>query len=71
MEDKLYGIIVDILEIDKMCLSKETKIEDIPEWDSLAHIRIIAEIEEELNIQIPLNKVMDIATIADLIGYII
>lgn len=71
MEDKLFGIIADILEIDKMRLSKETKIEDIPEWDSLAHIRIIAEIEEEFNIQIPLNKVMDIATIADLIGCII
>lgn len=69
--DKLYELIAQILDIQKETLDIDALIEDIPNWDSLAHIRIIAEIEEQFKVEIPLEKALEIKTISDLLGYIL
>jgi acyl carrier protein len=70
VEDKLYKIIADILDIEKDILDKDKPIEDIPNWDSLAYIRILAEIEEQFKVEVPLEKALEVKTISDLLRYI-
>jgi acyl carrier protein len=50
MREKIINILEDILEIpgDEIINKEENA-----EWDSLNHVRIIAELQEEFNIKIP------------------
>lgn len=68
--NKILDIISDILDIEKDSLSMETKRIDLKEWDSLAHIQIIMELESEFNIKIPFEEVLEINVIKDLVKYI-
>jgi acyl carrier protein len=67
MEDKIIKIVAEILEMDEKRISLETTQQEIEEWDSLAHIRMIAEIEEQLGVLVPIEKVAEIYTVKDLI----
>lgn len=67
MAEQIIKIVADILEMEETELSLDSKQEDIEEWDSLAHIRIIAEIEERLGKSIPIDQVVEIASIAELV----
>ena len=58
--EKLIELMADVLNLDKESISLETTRENIPAWDSLNHIRLVAEVEEQLNIKIPFEKVPDI-----------
>lgn len=67
MEDKIIKIVAEILEVEESKLSLETRQEEIEEWDSLAHIRIISEIEEQLGKVIEIDKVVEIESIKELV----
>ncbi|HAS7458557.1 TPA: acyl carrier protein, partial [Vibrio cholerae] len=41
-EEKIINLIAGILEVEIGIINKELAVGDIPEWDSLAHMRIIA-----------------------------
>lgn len=70
MENKLIDIICDVLDIDNNKISLETKIKDIDEWDSLSHVRIIARVEDELNMKIPFDKIYSIEFVKDFLNYV-
>ena len=53
MEEKLLEIVSIVLGIDKNNINLNTNREDIEEWDSLNHIRLVAEVEEYFGISIP------------------
>lgn len=67
MKDKIIKIVAEILELDETRISLETTQQETEEWDSLAHIRMIAEIEEQLGINIPIEKVVEIHTVKELV----
>lgn len=70
MENKIYQVIADILEVDVANITKEMCMENVEEWDSIAHIRIIAELEEVLGMQIPFEKVLEIKRVGDFFEFI-
>jgi acyl carrier protein len=65
MEEKLINFVAKVLEINSQKLSLTSTIQDIPEWDSFAHVLLIAEIEREFSIIIPLSKIFEIKKIGD------
>jgi len=67
---KLLGICSEILEIEVTELSLETSRLVMEEWDSLAHIRLIAEMEEIFNCEIPIDSITEIEKISDFLQYI-
>lgn len=69
-ELKLIDIISRILEVDSDSVDKTMERDKFSRWDSLAHIQIIAELEAELNINIPLQDIWKINTIEDFIKYL-
>ena len=48
---RLEPIFQDILDNDDLTLTPELNADDVDEWDSLSHIRLIVAIEQELGIQ--------------------
>lgn len=70
MEDKLIAVIAEALEIDKGSLNLNTEKNEIEEWDSLAHLIIITQIESEFHIKVPFENVNEIKRIEDFLKYI-
>jgi acyl carrier protein len=63
--DEFLAFVADILEVDVSAISPETRYGEVPEWDSLMHLRLIGEIEEHYDVELPLDDASDIQTLAD------
>ena len=49
----------------RVAISPDTRYGEIPEWDSLMHLRLIGEIEERYDVELPLDDASDIQTLGD------
>ena len=68
MENKIIGIIAKILEVDVEEVELDTAIGDLPEWDSLHHLQIIAELEKEYGIKYVAEDLAELEDVSDLIS---
>ena len=64
---KIKQIIAEILKVPVESISEELAVGDIPEWDSLAHVRIIVALEAALDIDLDIEQTLDIEDVEDLI----
>ena len=51
MKEEIVKIIAGILEVDVYDIEMDTAVGDLPEWDSMHHLQIIAELEKVYNIK--------------------
>ena len=68
IQDNLFSLIKEILGIEQINISQT--MDDISEWDSLKHIRLLTSIEEKFNIEIDFEEsinMIDIKTILDVV----
>ena len=70
MKEKINQLIADTLGIEVECIQEETYISDVPEWDSMMFVMILSELEEQLNISIPIEKAMEMKKVSDFYEYI-
>lgn len=68
MQEKILKLIEEILQVPAGTITTDTRIEDVEEWDSLAHVMIIGALEEQLGISIPLDEAVEIASVAELVN---
>ncbi len=68
MEEKIIDIITRILEVDREEIEMDTAIGDLPEWDSLNHLRIITELEEEFGIKYSQSDLAELEDVSDLVA---
>lgn len=68
MEQKIIGIIAKILEVELEEVELDTAIGDLPEWDSLHHLQIIAELEKEYGIKYIAEDLAELEDVSDLIS---
>lgn len=50
MEEKLKKVFAGIFRIDVENISSETSVQNLEEWDSLAHMKLIFAVEEEFGV---------------------
>ena len=70
IEESIKEIVIDVLDIDDLNsfeFNEFSKIDDFLEWDSLAHINIITQLESMFNIRFSLDEVESFAEIKDII----
>ncbi len=60
--EKLVDIFSDALEIEKSKISDELKYGDFT-WDSVAHMALIAALEQEFDIMIDSDDVIDMSSL--------
>ena len=65
-ENSLAEIISKVLLLDKNELTDDLKRGDHEPWDSMAHLILISEIENEFGIFFEDDEVVDIWTVADI-----
>ena len=71
--ESIKEIVIDVLDVedlDSFKLDELSKIEDYSEWDSLAHINIITQIESIFKIRFSLDEVENFVDIQDIINVV-
>lgn len=63
-QELLYKSFAEALQIDKSSISDELKYQSITEWDSIAHMVLINEIEANFNVIIDTDDVIDMSSVA-------
>ena len=48
MKEKVIALIQEALNVPEGTITEDTMIADVEEWDSLAHVMLIGELEELL-----------------------
>lgn len=61
--------IAGVMEVDPSELDENTAYGQIEKWDSLMHMRLVMEVEEEYDTEIPIDEVPNIKTLKDLYKY--
>lgn len=67
MKEKIIALIEELLKVPAGTITEETKIADVEEWDSLAHVMIIGELEEKLGVSIPLDEAIELVDMKELL----
>jgi len=64
MENNLKNIFSESLGISSDLIDDDLKYSEIPEWDSVAHMALIAAIESAFDIMIDAEHVIDMSSFA-------
>ena len=67
MKEKIIALIEAALEVPSGTITEDTMIAEVEEWDSLAHVMIIGELEEKLGLSIPLEEAVDPTGVRELL----
>ena len=57
MEEKVKQIMADIFDINPKKINKSTSMDNVDSWDSLKHINLILELEQEFNISLGTKEI--------------
>ena len=66
---EFIDFIASVLEVEPSALSENTAYGECEKWDSLMHMRIVMEVEDRYDIEIPIEDIPKIKTIRDFYNY--
>ena len=66
-EERIRKIIAEILKVNENSIQEDTAIGDIPSWDSLNQLRILAAVESEFGIQFTPDVLMEMEDFSDIV----
>jgi len=67
---EIQDIMRDVFDVDDLVISESTTADDIEEWDSLSHIRLIVAIERKFGFKFKNSEIETLKNVGDLIGLI-
>lgn len=69
--EKLQKIFKDITDNDELVLNYSTTSNDIDEWDSLSHLKLIVAIEKEFGLKFTSKQILSKKNIGEIVDNII
>ena len=67
MERQVKEIIARVLNVDPALITNELSSGDIPQWDSVGNLAIISTIEQELDVEFPLEDLFDLTSVQSIV----
>lgn len=68
--EKLNEIFREVFEDDSIVVTETTSSADIEDWDSLTHITLISEVEEEFDIKFAMKDVIGMKNVGEMVDII-
>ena len=65
--EKLANSFCRVFELDQIVLKDEMTAKDVPGWDSLSHINLIMDIEEEFGLRFTVDDIADLKDVGEMI----
>jgi acyl carrier protein len=66
ISERLKRVILAQLKLDDFLIEDSTRAPQVPGWDSLSHVRILAATEEEFHVRFKSLEVLRLKTVGDL-----
>jgi acyl carrier protein len=63
---EIQDIMRDVFDVDDLVISESTTAEDVEEWDSLSHIRLIVAIERQFGFKFKNSEIETLKNVGDL-----
>lgn len=70
IKERLENVFRQVFDDDEIVINENTTADDIEEWDSLTHIQLIVEIENEFSIKFSMVETMKLKNVGELISLI-
>jgi len=67
IQEKLQEIFRDVFDDDEIILFDEMTSDDLEDWDSLTHINLINDIENEFNIRFSTDEIVSTKNVGEFI----
>ena len=67
MESQVKNIIARVLNVDIDVVTDDLSSGEIPEWDSVGNLAIISTIEQELDVEFPLDELFDLTSVKSIV----
>lgn len=67
---QLEEVFREVFNCDDLTLTEATTAEDIPEWDSVAHINLMFSIEQAFNVRFNGNELAEFKNIGELKAFL-
>jgi acyl carrier protein len=64
---EIQDIMRDVLDVDDLVISESTTADDVEEWDSLSHIRLIVAIERKFGFKFKNSEIETLKNVGDLV----
>ncbi len=71
MKSQIREIIARVLNVDLAVVTDQLSSGDIPEWDSVGNLAIISTIEQELDVEFPLEDLFDLTSVQSIVDEVI
>ena len=71
VEHTLTKVFQDIFDDDSIVVRPDLSANDVPEWDSLTHIRMLLTVEREFKITFSITEVGDLKNVGELTDLIL
>ena len=68
MKEKIIALVEEILQVPAGTVTEHTRMEDVEQWDSLAHVMIIGALDEKLGISVDLEAAIEVTDMAALLA---
>lgn len=68
--EKLNEIFRDVFDDDSVTVTETTTSSDIEDWDSLTHITLISEVEDEFDIKFSMKEVVGMKNVGEMVDII-
>ncbi len=62
--EKLYHSFAKALSIDLSMINDELKYQSITQWDSISHMILVSQIEEDFSVSLSTDEVIEMSTVA-------
>lgn len=67
VKTKVFEIVAQVCDTDVANVTLESTIGDFPAWDSMGHLTILQQVEEELEVSFEPEEMMDLEDVNDII----
>jgi acyl carrier protein len=68
--EELQTIFRDILDQPDLVLTRASNASTVEDWDSLAHVNLVAAIERRYKIKFALGELQELKNVGDLVGLV-
>jgi acyl carrier protein len=62
-EDTVVAVFARVLGITPVTISDDLRYATIPQWDSIAHMSVVAALEEAFGVMIDMDEVIDMSSV--------
>lgn len=67
VKEKIIGIIANTLEIGVSEINDNSSIGDFPAWDSLGHMNLLQNIQDEFDIELDPEEIIELEDVQDIV----